>query len=302
MKKHAIPVISVVAVVALFAAFAVPAFAAGNGGGGAGNGGGGQSDNAPAADHAPGSSDAPGNSANAPGQEKKAEPAAPQAAGSSTQDTTAHGQTNKPDSPATGHAQTKKTYSSAGVKPSNSTSHNVSAPAGLNATKLYGNGQTAGQIAIANGASADTPLYGPGNSQPHKTTPCGQAAHGNGGGYDVHALKSHARQTSCTDTDTRSPTGEPTKDPTPNGSVGPTTPRAKTQPTSDAQSPSPAVTADSDSREAADVTNGVLGAVSSTTTGTTLPFTGLPLWLVVLVATAATGAGLALRRQARSIA
>jgi hypothetical protein len=298
MKKHAIPVLSIVAVATLFAVFALPAFAAGNGGGGAGNGGGGQSDNAPAAGHTPGSSDAPGNSANAPGQEKKAEQAV-QAAGSSTPDTTAHGQTKKPDSPATAHAQTKKTNGSAGVKPSSSTSHNVSAPAGSNATKLYGNGQTAGQIAIANGASADTPLYGPGNSQPHKTSPCGQAAHGNGGGYDVHALKSHAKQTSCTDTS--SPTAKPTKDPTSNGSVVPTSPPAKTQPASDARSPSPAVTAVSDSREAADARNGVLGAVSSTTTETTLPFTGLPLWLVVLVATAATGAGLALRRQARSI-
>lgn len=299
MKKHAIPVISFIAVAALFAVFTLPAFAAGNGGGGAGNGGGGQSDNAPAADHAPGSSDASGNSADAPGQEKKAEQAA-QAAGSSTPDTTAHGQTNKPDSPATAHAQTKKVDSSAGVKPSNSSSHNVSAPAGSNATKLYGNGQTAGQIAIANGASADTTLYGPGNSQPHKTTPCGLAAHGNGGGYDVHALKSHAKHTGCTDSP--SPTGEPAKDPTPNGSVVPTSHPVKTQPASDPQSASAAVTAGSDRREAVDATNDVLGAVSSTTTGTTLPFTGLPLWLVVLVATAATGAGLALRRQARSIA
>jgi hypothetical protein len=181
MKKHALPVISVVLAVA-FAVFAVPAFAGGNGGGG-------QNDNAPAADHAPGSSGAPGSSADPPGQEKNGQQASPHAGGSSGEDTTAHGQTNKSDSPATAHERAKKTDSPAGVKPSNSTSHNVSAPAGSNATKLYGNGQTAGQIAVANGASADTPLYGPGNSQPHKTTPCGQAAHGNGGGYDVHALK-----------------------------------------------------------------------------------------------------------------
>src|ERR671936_413778 len=87
--------------------------------------------------------------------------------------------------------QAKKTDVSGGVKPSNSTSHNVSASAGSSATKLYGNGQTAGQIAIANGADAPTTLYGPGNSQPHKVTPCGHVAHGNGGGYDVHGLKSH---------------------------------------------------------------------------------------------------------------
>jgi hypothetical protein len=174
--------------------------------------------------------------------------------------------------------------------------HNVSAPAGSNATKLYGNGQTAGQIAIANGASADTPLYGPGNSQPHKTTPCGQSAHGNGGGYDVHALKSRAKRTDCTDTPISR--GKPTKDPATTGPMVAMPPPARTQPAGDAQSPVP--TAGSNSRGAADATNGVLGAVESTT-GATLPFTGLPLWLAVLIAFAATGAGLALRHQARSV-
>src|SRR6185437_8087130 len=42
----------------------------------------------------------------------------------------------------------------------------------------YGNGKTAGQVAISKGASSDTDLHGPGNSQPHKI--CGR---------DVHAYK-----------------------------------------------------------------------------------------------------------------
>lgn len=280
MKKHAIPVITLVLAVVL-AVVAVPAFAGGNGEGG-------QNDNAPAAGHAPGSSDAPGNSGDAPGQEKKARQAPPSAAGSAGVESMGHGQTNKEDGAAKARGQGKKMASSAGVKPSNSTSHNVSASAGSNATKLYGNGQTAGRIATANGASADTPLYGPGNSQPHKTTPCGQAAHGNGGGYDVHALKSHARRTDCADTPASD--GKPTKDP-----VVATSPSPQNQPTGDAQSPG--------GHEAAarSTSGGVIGAVASTT-GTTLPFTGLPLWLAVLAAIAATGIGLALRHQARAIA
>jgi hypothetical protein len=282
MKKHALPLISVVLAVAL-SVFAVPAFAGENGGGS-------QKDSASVVGHSPDSSDAPGNSAAAPGHEKADQAPPNAAAGSSTAHRTAHSQASKPDSPATTHRQAKNSNGSAGVKPSNSTSHNVSAPAGSNATKLYGNGQTAGQIAIANGATADTLLYGPGNSQPHKTVPCGQAAHGNGGGYDVHALKSHAKRIDCTDTPSAG--GKPTKDPATKGSVVATSPAAQTQHASDTQSAAPA---------SAGASNGVLGAVASVT-GATLPFTGLPLGLAVLVAIAAIGSGLAVRHQARSIA
>jgi hypothetical protein len=73
----------------------------------------------------------------------------------------------------------------AGVKSSSSSSENTYAAAASNQTKLYGNGQTAGQIAMTNGAQANAVLYGPGNSQPHKMS-CG--AHW----IDVHALKAHA--------------------------------------------------------------------------------------------------------------
>src|SRR5258708_23587931 len=68
-----------------------------------------------------------------------------------------------------GQANTTTTANnSTGVKPSNNTSKNTHAAAGSNKTKQYGNGTTAGQIATSRGASPDTDLYGPGNSQPHK--------------------------------------------------------------------------------------------------------------------------------------
>ncbi len=95
----------------------------------------------------------------------------------------------------TGQAKnTSSSSSSAGVKPSSTTQHNTNAAAGSNQTKLYGNGKTAGQIAMNNGASADTNLYGPGNSQPHKVAVCSK--NGKTHTVDVHALKAH-RSASC---------------------------------------------------------------------------------------------------------
>jgi hypothetical protein len=109
-----------------------------------------------------------GNSANAPGHQTTAAPAAP--------------------APATADNST-------GVKPSSTTAHgqhNTSAPASSNKTKQYGNGKTAGQIATSSG-HGDATLYGPGNSQPHKTSACP-------GGHevDVHALKN--KNGTCTST------------------------------------------------------------------------------------------------------
>src|SRR5207249_7500530 len=66
--------------------------------------------------------------------------------------------------------------------PSSATAKNTFAAAASSQTKLYGNGKTAGEIAMAAGLQSDTMLYGPGNSQPHKVS-CG--AHW----IDVHALK-----------------------------------------------------------------------------------------------------------------
>jgi hypothetical protein len=89
---------------------------------------------------------------------------------------------------STASSGTVQTPTSAGVKPSSTTNvtlgHNTTAPASSNMTKLYGNGQTAGQIATQAGFGGST-LYGPGNSQPHKVN-CGPHM------VDVHALKAHA--------------------------------------------------------------------------------------------------------------
>jgi hypothetical protein len=85
----------------------------------------------------------------------------------------------------------------AGVKPDNSTEHFTCATAGSNQTKLYGNGETAGQIALSRGAPASTVLYGPGNSQPHKVAVC---RNGKTHLVDVHAVKSYANVGACTTT------------------------------------------------------------------------------------------------------
>jgi len=84
--------------------------------------------------------------------------------------------------------------SQAGIKPSNTTDKNTSCTSGggtgssatchsdksdkSDASKRYGNGKTAAQIANGKGAPSGTPITGPGNSQPHKI--CGR---------DVHAYK-----------------------------------------------------------------------------------------------------------------
>jgi len=88
---------------------------------------------------------------------------------------------------ATTSTQSSSPTTAAGVKPSSATTvtgHNTHAAASSTKTKLYGNGKTAGQIAQQYGASPSTMLFGPGNSQPHKT---GCGAHQ----VDVHALKAH---------------------------------------------------------------------------------------------------------------
>jgi hypothetical protein len=125
-------------------AFAVPAYAGNENGNGNGNGNG--KGNAGASDVAP----APGNSANAPGQQKQ-DAAAPVETTTTAVVTTT----------------TVAASASEGVKPSNNTEHETHAQAQSQQTKLYGNGQTAGQIAMKHGASGSTVLHGPGNSQPH---------------------------------------------------------------------------------------------------------------------------------------
>ena len=100
-----------------------------------------------------------------------------------------HGKGQKAES-----AQNSSSDSQAGIKPSDTTDKNTSCSTGggqgssatctsdksskPDASKRYGNGQTAAQIANGKGAPANTQITGPGNSQPHKI--CGR---------DVHAYK-----------------------------------------------------------------------------------------------------------------
>jgi hypothetical protein len=242
-----------------------PAYA----GNGQGNGKGQEDPAAPAA--VSGGADDHGNSANAPGQLKKDDAAATGAAAA---------------------AQTQPAVPEAGMKPSNDTAHDTHAPASSDQTKLYGNGKTAGQIAIGNGAAPSTVLHGPGNSQPHKAAPCS-------GGHevDVHALKGKRGKACGGQPPTPHPTPDPGKPGNPVQDPGGNTPGVN--PSSPAQStpakPKPVVSPQQGSVEKA---AGVLSATQAIGAGT-LPFTGFPIWVVVLLALALIVLGLMLRRRSR---
>jgi hypothetical protein len=222
-----------------------------------------------------------GNSAGAPGQVKKEEAAA---------EAQAQAQASVP-------AQQAPSGPAQGIKPSNDTAHDTHAAASSDKTKLYGNGATAGQIAIQNGAAPS--LHGPGNSQPHKASPCA-------GGHevDVHALKGK-RSGSC---GSRGPSPHPT--PVPDPGPGP---RTVTPPSSDPGSPpaaagGPAPTGSVVGGVTSKPTHGSSGSSGSGFLGATgvlargaLPFTGLDLWSAVFVGATLILIGLALCRRARTV-
>jgi hypothetical protein len=248
-------------------AFAVPAYAGNENGNGNGNGNG--KGNAGASDVAP----APGNSANAPGQQK-------QDAAPPVETTTTAVVTTTDAAPA-----------SEGGKPSNNTEHETHAQAQSKQTKLYGNGQTAGQIAMKHGASGSTVLHGPGNSQPHKAAPCS-------GGHerDVHALKGrHAP--SCGG---NTPTPQPTRTPSDPPGHHDTSPALVTTAVDPAPQPgstggeAPGAVASWSSDEGSP--QGVLARGRQIGRAASLPFTGLGLWPALLVGMALIAAGLALRQ------
>jgi hypothetical protein len=277
MSKSASGTLCAVLLVVALSAIASPAWA-GNGhgnGSGNGNGNGNGASDAAAPQSQPASS--PGNSGSAPGQGKKD--------GEDAKPDHGNGASAQPAAPATGPTQ--------GVKPGNSTAHNTNAPAGSDQTKKYGNGKTAGQIAIQNGYPSSGNLHGPGNSQPHKVTTCGHRH-----GVDVHALKSHPGR-SCGTPEPPRPPHVPTGPPTPSGPPvvpvtphGPSTPPAK--PTHDPGHGSSSVVAtETASGDGSD-------ALGATVEQATLPFTGFPLWAAVLAAAILIGVGLTLRRLART--
>ena len=212
-------------------------------------------------------------------------------AGAKPTNRTAQG--NKPTLCTTGGGTgTSATCTSAGV---NAATAQTAAKA--DSSKRYGNGTTAAQIANSRGAPAGTEVYGPGNSQPHKV-----ACPGSDKFVDVHAVKSYSAAgcaTQTTTTTANSPTisgtpGKPgtTRAPGTSGTPGIAGTPAGTPAqggvlgeTASAGNPAPA--------------GGVLGAIESVGQGT-LPFTGFPLWAIVMLASMLILLGLALRRGGRA--
>jgi len=240
-------------------------------GNGQGNGNG--KDGSAAAPASAASAQDHGNSANAQGQLKKDEAAAPTTSAAALVDP--------------GAAQP-------GVKPANDTAHDTHAAASSEETKQYGNGKTAGQIAVQNGAAPSTILHGPGNSQPHKAAPCSGRHE-----VDVHALKGK-RRTACGTQPSSPPHSTPDPGNVGDPAHGPNT--AGNTPASSASSPSEASTstsakpAVSTKHVRVESANGVLSATGAIGGGT-LPFTGFPLWVVALTAIALVALGLMLRRR-----
>jgi hypothetical protein len=228
-----------------------------------------------------------GNSANAPGQVKKEEATA---AAVQTAPAVAASASVQPAG-----ADAEQT----GVKPSNDTAHDTRTAAASDRTKEYGNGKTAGQIAMQNGAAPTTTLHGPGNSQPHKASPCA-------GGHevDVHALKAK-RKRSCGSSEP-TPTPHPTTPipdpgPKPKSSVPPnsSTPTPSTPATSGGGGVTPTPASHQGHKSAAKV--GVLASPGAVAGATTLPFTGLDLWSAVFVGVLLILIGLALCRRAATV-
>ena len=245
----------------------------------------------------------PGNSANAPGQVKKQ---------SST--TTASTQSSQ------GGADANANASVAGVKPTSSTAHGkkntscttgggggtsatcsssvataatVQAAAHKDASKRYGSGTTAAQIANSNGAPAGTMLSGPGNSQPHKVTDC-KHKHA----VDVHAVKSYSSAQCVSSTATTTHvvvTASSTQ-----GAVVAGGSAAASTPAVTGVTPS-GVTTHGGVKGAIGKTGpagGVLGKIEAVGHGV-LPFTGFPLGIAAAAGLGLFGLGLALRRHAR---
>jgi hypothetical protein len=237
---------------------------------------------------------------------------------------------------ASGSAQTSLSDTLAGQKPTNTTKKDVTCTTGggsdgsatctatvsskPDASKRYGNGHTAAQIANGNGAPSGTPVFGPGNSQPHKV--CGR---------DVHAVKQYSSsgcvsKQSTTTTTPATTTTAPTTTTTPvttTTTVASTTTIATTTtvPTitttaaalgTATTTPTTTTTSNTSGVKGASKTiaapaasapsSGVLGTAKTlgrTATTGTLPFTGLRLWIVELIALGLIGGGVAMRLIAR---
>jgi hypothetical protein len=167
-------------------------------------------------------------------------------------------------------------------------------------SKRYGNGKTAAQIAVGRGASA-VKLTGPGNSPPHKVSDCRHKAN-RSGGVDVHAVKSYSAA-NCQAAATTPAVTQVTSQTA--ASVQST---ASVQQTAQVQQRSSTLAPQSNASAAQGTPAaqaGVLGAQTTLSSpksngsvqGTSLPFTGFPLWPAVLIGLTLIGAGLTVRRR-----
>jgi hypothetical protein len=273
------------------AALASASAFAGNGNGQGNGKGNGKDDSAVVPAAVADTSQGHGNAANAPGQLKKDEAPAPTVT-----------------APAVADATQQVSSAQSGVKPSNDTAHDTHAAASSDETKLYGNGKTAGQIAQRNGAAPSTVLHGPGNSQPHKASPCA-------GGHevDVHALKGK-RGGRCGNASppphtTPNPvvTPDPGKNPDPVKNTDPATGPTSGPSLNPAVAPAGtvvisgmvSVTKVTKKHRGRDAASGILAATGAVGRGT-LPFTGVDLWSTAFVALTLMLIGLALCQRARS--
>jgi hypothetical protein len=285
MKLRLVSTLVLALTAAVFAGSALAGNGHGNGNAnGEGNAKGNATDAPPAAAVAADAS--PGKSDSAPGQVKKDE---------------ADASTPAPAADAAAPAVTVGSGgNSDGVKPSNTTEHETHAAASSDKTKKYGNGKTAGQIAVANGAAPSAILHGPGNSQPHKVAPCG-------GGHevDVHALKGKGHRKSCGGDPPVAPHPSPgpndppssntshPADPSGTSTPGSTPGNTPAEPGTSSQPPAGGVASGS----VDEGSHGVLAAAGAVAGGT-LPFTGLQLWAVAAFALVLVALGLAMRRHA----
>jgi hypothetical protein len=212
------------------------------------------------------------------------------------------------------------------MKPTNSTSKNTTcstggsgsavtcAPSSSNtaaaqvgtkdASKRYGNGTTAAQIATTNGAPSGTTIFGPGNSQPHKVATCPR--NGKSHMVDVHAVKHFTTGACSTSTPTQTTTTSVLT--SQNGSTSVTGSavlhgnRAEGKGLTVAAAHGGVLGATATAASSGNTpAGGVLGALTTVGSGQ-LPFTGFPVWIAALLAVALIATGLMLRRVGRATA
>jgi hypothetical protein len=240
----------------------------------------------------------------APGQVKQQQ----QQSTASTQSSAQTGPGVKPDSTTT-HWTHCTTGGTPGATTCTSSDNGHTPQPNADASKKYGNGKTAAQIAVSRGGT-NVQLTGPGNSQPHKVTACGKPGN-KSGGVDVHAIKSYL-PADCAQAPTQVAATVQA------ATVAPAIHQAAVAPVTSAPSPVVQVSPATQSSIAAPAPathgvgavlgvqktlaspkparGGVLGTVTNVA-GSSLPFTGFPIWFAVLIALALVLAGLALRRR-----